>query len=124
MADKKSLDISTALQRESFRIRTNTLSPLLRKRFSRLTHLERVFYCMVGITVVILMAATVFVRMKIYEITSTTNEMRIEMNTNQTKIDQYNQNVNDVTSMGKVSAAVTADGFIQASPDNVIRATK
>ncbi|MDR0299425.1 MAG: hypothetical protein LBI13_05010 [Streptococcaceae bacterium] len=123
MADKKSLDISTALQRESFRIRTNTLSPLLRKRFSRLTHIERIFYFVVGITMLVLMSSIVFVRMKSYQIDQNTQAMQFDMSNNQTQIEQYNQNVNNLTSQGKVTATAIAVGLTQ-TPDNILKATK
>ncbi|GAB2024698.1 hypothetical protein [Lactovum odontotermitis] len=120
---KKALDSRSALQRESFRIRMNTLSPLLRKRFSKLTHIERIFYGSVAVAALFLALSLVFVRMRILEFQSSTNEMRIAMTDSQAQIDQYQQTLNDLTSSGKAGQAATAAGLAPDS-NNVLKASK
>jgi cell division protein FtsL len=116
-------DSRTALQSESFRIRLNTLSPLLRKRFSKLTHIERIFYGTVAVAALFLALSLVFVRMRILQFQSSTNEMRIEMTDTQTQIDQYQQKLNDLTSNGKAGQSATTGGLNQDS-NNVLKASK
>ncbi|MFV0556234.1 MAG: hypothetical protein ACK5LM_03895 [Lactovum sp.] len=120
---RNSLDIGTAIQRESFRIRTNTLSPLLRQRFTKLTLIERVFYMTVAFTVLVLMVSIVFIRMRTLEITNSTNNMRIEMTNTQTQIEQYNQSVKDLSSTGKVGNAAAKAG-LSNNAENILKATK
>lgn len=117
------LDIRTAVQRESFRIHLNSLSPILRKRFSRLTVAERLFYLAVGISAVLMAVGIVFVRTKNLEVQSATNEMRINMLSTQTQISQYKQSIQDLTSSGKVGQVATDNGLSRAN-STVIKVTK
>lgn len=120
---KNSLDIHTAIQHESFRIRLNSLSPRLRTRFSKLTDVERVFYTIVAITAIFLAVSIVFVRMKIYQVQSSTNNMRLEISETKTRIIQYNQDLQGLTSSGKVEDIANENGLIYNN-SNVKRVEK
>lgn len=120
---KNPLDIHTAAQHESFSIRLNSLSPRLRTRFDKLTAVERVFYVTIGVTAIFLALSIVFVRMKIYQVESSTNNMRLEMTSTQTQIIQYNQDLQDLTSSGKVGNIASQNGMT-INNSNVMKAKK
>ena len=117
------LDIHTAAQHESFSIRLNSLSPRLRTRFSKLTSVERVFYVSIAVTAILLALSIVFVRMKTYQVQISTNNLRLEMVDTQTKIIQYNQDPQDLTSSGRVGDIASKDGMT-INNSNVMKATK
>ena len=121
--NKKALDITTALQSESFRIRTSTISPLLRRRFTKLTPIERIFYVSVAVSILVLMLSIVFIRMKTLQITDSTNTMRINMTNTQSQIDQSNQAIKDMTATGKVGAAAAQAG-LSNNAANILKASK
>ncbi|MDR2976524.1 MAG: hypothetical protein LBV19_04355 [Streptococcaceae bacterium] len=119
----RDLDSRSALQSESFRIRLNTLSPLLRKRFSKLTHIERIFYGTVAVAALFLALSLVFVRMRVLQFQSSTNNLRIEMTNSQTQIDQYQQTLNELTSNGKAGQSAVNAG-LTSDANNILKASK
>ncbi|MDR0297831.1 MAG: hypothetical protein LBI11_04180 [Streptococcaceae bacterium] len=105
---RQPLDVRAAAQVESFRIRMNSIAPGLRGSFTRLSRVERLFYFSVTIAVIFMAIAIVFVRMKTLEFKSSTDQMRIEMANTQTEINQYQQEINNLTAQGKVGTAASS----------------
>jgi cell division protein FtsL len=113
-----------AARSESFRIRLNSISPALRGRFSKFSTIEKVFYISIASAAILMAVAIVFVRMKTLEITTATNQMRLEMATTQTQITQYNQQLQDLESSGKVGTVATKSGMSISGATNVVKSSK
>ena len=108
---KKAVDIQTAAENDSFRIRVNSLAPRLRRQFSQFSKIERYFYMTVVFAVILVTLALVYVRIRILTVQTSTHEISFAMQSDETQLTLYNQNLQDLTSQGKIGNAATQAGL-------------
>ncbi|GFH41709.1 cell division protein FtsL [Lactococcus hodotermopsidis] len=121
---KEYFDIRTAKENGSYNISADSIAPeLLRRKFSKLSTVEKVFYLSIIFSAVMLAVGMVFVRTKIIEVEQNTLEIQTEVSTKEDTLKLYDQQINELMNPDRVSGQAKDNG-LKSNNENVIKATK
>ncbi|GFH39738.1 cell division protein FtsL [Pseudolactococcus insecticola] len=121
---KEYFDIKTATQNGSYNISVDSIAPeLMKRKFNRLSRVEKVFYLSIIVTAIMLAIGMVFVRTKIIEVEQNTLDIQTKVSTKEDQLTTYNQQINELMSGDRVIDQANASG-LKVNNENVIKATK
>jgi len=121
---KEYFDIKTAAKKDSFYIDKASVAPeVLATRFKKISTVEKFFYVTIAVVAMMLSVSLLYIKAKTVEVQGNTVTLNQTIMTKQTKSEELDEQLQDLTDNSKILTPVQKAG-LSININNVVKAEK